>query len=564
MSLQELNDFFQRGEFEEVIKKLPQLSENDYIDGQFLNTEILYIKGDIEGINKIVEDLTPRIHSLKDKYYEIYLSIIELEPFSKIFENSEFDQRRDEIAYFFSSLSENQIKDVQWSKLFINYQLKYKTQRMNKQEEIYSELEKANIISKELNIPYYSGLCLLRIGLHFSKNFNLSKALDYLDRSKKIFESLNNKYWLSFLYVFIGAISTNKGDYGEAESIIQKSVSISKSINFKSGISLAYLHLAGLYNSQGELQKSIEYDLKSLEIAESMNYLERLATLYNNMGIKYRKLGELDKAFNYFNKTKAMKMGDPLYLKGISDFQIGDTYFEKGELDKAHYHLQQAYIFFKNKEGPFSILSIERLINISLLQGNEKHARTLLEELKEKISDYEGIIGQGAYKLSKARILLASKRLRDKMKAEDILRELYDNREKNHQYYSSTAMYLLCEVLLDELRLYSEQVVLEEVKQLIEDIYTYAQKQHSYSQLISALILKSKFAILEGKFDQVPQILNQALLTAKEKKLDGLEKKIILEEESFNNQLEQWKGLITDNASHFERIEKMKLKKYIQ
>lgn len=128
----------------------------------------------------------------------------------------------------------------------------------------------------------------------------------------------------------------------------------------------------------------------------------------------------------------------------------------------------------------------------------------------------------------------------------------------------SIAMVALCELLLLELKTTGAPAVWEEAKALINQFYTRAQDRQEYNMVVNALLLKSKFALVEGELDQTVNYFNEAKMIAKEKSFDSLVDKVEMEQKAFETELWKWQDLIQRHTSLKERLIQTQLEEYIQ
>ncbi|MFX0094402.1 MAG: hypothetical protein ACFFBD_21880, partial [Candidatus Hodarchaeota archaeon] len=104
----------------------------------------------------------------------------------------------------------------------------------------------------------------------------------------------------------------------------------------------------------------------------------------------------------------------------------------------------------------------------------------------------------------------------------------------------------------------------EEAKALTERLYTQAQDQHSFSMVVEALLLRARFVTIDGDLQLALKYLDQARLTAEEKKLNLLRHKVDAEQKLFEVEFEKWQDLIQRNASLQERLEHARIEDYLK
>ncbi|MFW9798311.1 MAG: carbon-nitrogen hydrolase family protein, partial [Candidatus Thorarchaeota archaeon] len=121
----------------------------------------------------------------------------------------------------------------------------------------------------------------------------------------------------------------------------------------------------------------------------------------------------------------------------------------------------------------------------------------------------------------------------------------------------------LSELLLDELKLYGEEAVLSELKDVLSRISETADKQRSIISLIWLYILQAKLAVIEGDTEHAGALLDRALAITEEKGLNLLFHQVRAEQQLVSEQLKEWKTLFVKNSSIQEQIELLQLKEYI-
>jgi uncharacterized protein YqgV (UPF0045/DUF77 family) len=82
--------------------------------------------------------------------------------------------------------------------------------------------------------------------------------------------------------------------------------------------------------------------------------------------------------------------------------------------------------------------------------------------------------------------------------------------------------------------------------------------------VINALLIKAKFATVEGELDQAMEYFRQARMIIQEKNLSSLMKKVETELNEFETDFHKWQDLIKQHASLKERLIHAQLKEYIQ
>ncbi|MFW9914527.1 MAG: ABC transporter substrate-binding protein [Candidatus Thorarchaeota archaeon] len=158
--------------------------------------------------------------------------------------------------------------------------------------------------------------------------------------------------------------------------------------------------------------------------------------------------------------------------------------------------------------------------------------------------------------------LRQSPRMAEKAQAQELFQQLANDKTLTPEL-AMYSMLNLCDMLLDEVRAYGDQAVLREAEALSNRIAAVARKQKSGSVLVEALLLQSKFALLEGKITQADNLLIQASAVAEEKGTPKLAKKAAQEQAALASEVKHWEALSTEATPLRERLDQTRLQNYI-
>ncbi|MHA2218786.1 MAG: hypothetical protein ACXACY_22920 [Candidatus Hodarchaeales archaeon] len=161
---------------------------------------------------------------------------------------------------------------------------------------------------------------------------------------------------------------------------------------------------------------------------------------------------------------------------------------------------------------------------------------------------------------SRGLILIKSDRAKDRFEAQKIFENII-TKDKQKSVLSLLALLNLCNLLLDELKLHGKQEVLMEVLEISSKLYHLSAEQNSTSLTVETLLLQHKFDLVQGKLDIARDKLEEALILADKEGMANLKKKIILEINSYEEQIEGWINPI--GLSLKQRIEQTRLENYI-
>jgi len=157
----------------------------------------------------------------------------------------------------------------------------------------------------------------------------------------------------------------------------------------------------------------------------------------------------------------------------------------------------------------------------------------------------------------------SSERLREKIRAQDILVQFLKEECFDHDLVVMATI-ILCELLLEELRLSGNQEVLDELKELMDKLLGIAKAQSSYWLLAEVYVFQSRLCLLELDLTKAENLMDQALILAEEKGLNKLAVKIYNEKVYFDNQVNQWDHLIERKAPLNDRLDLIQLESLLE
>ncbi|MHA2130686.1 MAG: hypothetical protein ACW99L_11990 [Promethearchaeota archaeon] len=371
-------------------------------------------------------------------------------------------------------------------------------------------------------------------------------------------------------YVLIEAlIAQNKGYYylWSRENIVkslkylEESLSLRKQYGGKVEIAMGFYGVANvLIVFKGELDHAIEYLKEGLVFANESGNKWPVIMILNLLGDTYELKGELDRAFGYYKKgLKVAKEIDNTQLIIGFLVNITDIYIEKGELELAFDFLEQSMVKGEELGSPRDmILVFMNAIDLFLAKDDLNQAQQYfqrLEQLSKQFNDKETKL---IVLLSKALLLKASPRFRDKLRAEEKLKKMLKEENLSYRFEVITITHL-CELLFTELRVTNEIEIIKEITPLITRLLMVTEKSNSYSSLCELYLLQAKFALLELDLNAAKRKFIQATQLAKRYDLNLLEKKISNENKEFIEKLDIWEHLVKINAPLSDRLNIIRL-----
>ncbi|MHA1968280.1 MAG: tetratricopeptide repeat protein [Candidatus Hodarchaeales archaeon] len=425
--------------------------------------------------------------------------------------------------------------------------------------------QKSLALFEELNNKHDIAMSLRNIGVIYAEKGDLDKGLEYHQKALNLFREVGNKYRIAWCLTNIASFLSQKGEFSRALEFSQQGFTLYQELGNKLFISYSLGVIGSIYEQKGELDQALEYCQKKMLIDEELGNKWHLLISLALIALIHIHRGELDQALEYQQQRLrlAQEIENENLIADILGF-IGFIYWQKGDLDKAIIQMEKSVT--KSTELGMDISSTHYLfllVSVALDKGSQEKAQEYLQrmqfsrkQLKSKWIDQE-------YRLAEAMVLKASSKIRNKVKAQEIFKQVTEEKTI-HFYLTEMAMVNLCELLLDELKAYGEVTVLQEAKTLVHNLYTTAQEQHSFSSAVNALILQAKFAMIEGNLTAGVQFLDQALLTAEENNLGLLSKKAAEEKQQLEAQFDTWRKYIQNNVSLQERLKHARVTEYLE
>ncbi|MFQ5977586.1 MAG: tetratricopeptide repeat protein [Candidatus Heimdallarchaeota archaeon] len=421
-------------------------------------------------------------------------------------------------------------------------------------------------LRQELGNKRAIAVSLRNISITHGVKAEWDRALDFNQQALKLFQEVGDKYHIGLCLTNIGVNYRAKGEFDNALKYCQQGLALYQELGNKEGIAYSLQWLGRVYFAKGDLDRALDYYQQQRPIVEDLDDKWALAAYSGHLGEVYLHRGELEQAEKWYKQTVTLghELGHKFFIaSGLGS--LGLIHWQKGNLEQALAHLEQE-LSFQEVQGLNVVTGycLYWLILVSLDKGSPEQAQQYLERLQSihEQEEYKGL--SQAYQLAHALVLKASPRIRDKARAQELLQLLAEEDEMVDFFIAQLAMIHLCELLLSELKAYGEISVLQEANKLVDRLYSSAQTQHSLSLVVNSLILKAKFAMIEGDLIAATQYLEQARLTAEEKTLGRLAEKAAAEKRQLEAQYETWEQLIQRNAPIKERVEHARVADYLK
>ena len=391
-------------------------------------------------------------------------------------------------------------------------------------EELLATLTEESVINKnrrEAHIVNQKGFIS---NPFFNPEGDVDLAIKYYKHSLAMGESLGDDvivfYSLNPLSYMFGLF---KGEFDLALEYAERALTLAKEANYKILIAWGFLTKATLYHNKGEVARSIPLYEQSLAIAKELNNERLITANLNNMADAYRMNGELDHALECSEQCLAQfsESGGPSNLYRIAWLHdsLIQILIEKGDLERAQQYFS--------------------------------HLEQLNSQLKDKRINL-------SYLYNKALILKESPRISNRGKAEEILKQILEEKDISWEL-KERALLTLCELLIIEFQMSNEVEVLDELKSLFERLLETAEKSKSYWILCETYLLQAKIALISSDLEEARRLLAKGQKIAEKFGLNRLAISISDEHDKLLNELSLWERLKESNAPMGERIELARL-----
>ncbi|NIO37395.1 tetratricopeptide repeat protein, partial [Candidatus Bathyarchaeota archaeon] len=447
--------------------------------------------------------------------------------------------------------------------------------RMNNYSGAFGEVDPSEQLLGEMDdteradVKRWEGHLLSTIAMLQIEGGNQHKAIEYYTRSAALFEDVDDKYEQLIQLVNITWIYRAQGLLDEALEYANYQLQLSEALGEKRYLGWVNFHIGFIYFYKGQLDQAMHYATIGGQIFEEISHEEGLTFIRILIGSVHRSKGEFDEALTYYQRVlssyeESAETGHSLphsYCIALRD--VGIIYLYQNRLEEAIESLQKGLSLHKTGckyqfEHEITVANLY-LAHAEIELGDTSRLQKRLEDIKETAERYPWL---GVFsKTTEAYILQHKPRSKDKAKAQELYEEALN--EKFDYQLELFIQVNLSELLLDELKLYGEEAVLQELRDVLGRISGTANKQRSITSLLWLYLLQAKLAVIEGDIELAKGLLDRAQAIADEKGLAFFSRKIVKQQKLLSNQLEEWKALFVQNSTIQEQIEHLRLKEYI-
>jgi tetratricopeptide (TPR) repeat protein len=413
-----------------------------------------------------------------------------------------------------NSLSDESPTTINKLKLNLMYLKAYMVNNTNSNKALEFANEVLNLAESIKNNVYVGWALVALSEVYFPGKWELDTSLEYVMKGLKLFESIDFQVGVAYSLQSMGAICYYKGNLNNALEFCKKSLSIKKISDFTKTQTFSYLGI--IYMSKGELNKALKYNKKSTKLAEECMWYQFIIVNKRNSGEIYRRKGEIDEAKKQFEQVLALS----------------------------------------EKSGDFMNMAILllHLLLINLDNNSHEQAQKYLKHLENLVDQKKFPVIKIVYSLGKALMLKSSSRMADHTDAARLFKEIIEDEIGTPQFHT-LAIVSLCDLLLEELSIYNNPEIFEEINYLISQLLKIAEKNNSFSMMSEAYLLQGRVALIKLNLDDARQNLTKAQQIADDHDLTLLARKISHEHDKLVQELETWQNYKKTQMSMSKRIQ---------
>ena len=403
--------------------------------------------------------------------------------------------------------------------------------------------------------------------------------MEFFKKALKLRFQLEEDFYIYFAYHYLESVSKKKNDLDSTlfyltdrlNYFLEKS---SRMFTIRSFRIIGHFYL----NFKKDLMKALEYYNNSLELLNKNELntdqeIELYLINLESIGNIHQYIGD-DKGIDVFNLILANENIDKepfIDLKADILISKGKYYFQKKEFQKALNDFLDSLSIYKEFGSLPEITDSYYYLIQTYLKVNALNDAEILfkkfEELNEKITQirfpYPEAV-EAKLCICKALILKEKQNMQDTANAQSLLEKLIENSENLKYEDLIDGLLPLISLTLEEYRLFPVTKNYEKLTSLINKLVDLSEKNNSIKLRINSLILKSKFEYALGNFEEVDQLINKALLIAKEFKLENISKEVQEEKEKNSRELIRMNELIKSNKTMLDRLNQAEIEDYVK
>ncbi|MFW9827135.1 MAG: tetratricopeptide repeat protein [Candidatus Thorarchaeota archaeon] len=424
-------------------------------------------------------------------------------------------------------------------------------------------------LTQELSAEYKQReayIAFLKGWVHDQKN-EADSAIRQFELSISLRKELNFKKEIAFSLVGLAHVFMyRKGELNRALEYLEQGLDLAEESGNKWMIGNCLYYMGNLYLLKGELDRSIKLFKQNLTMYDEIaNSQIRRARVLRSLGASYAFRGELHNSIRTYEQSLEIfkEYDSKILMAGVFN-SLSENYKMKGDLDRALEYIEKS-IELSRELGALGSLAfnLDSLFQILIDIGDLERAQKSLRELEQLNSLLKDKIVNLVYLFDKALLLKTSPRAHNRVKAEELLRQILEEEDLHIDILTRTLLNL-CELLLVELQITNDIEILEEIKPLITKLLDLSEKSHSYWIFGETYLLQAKLALISLNLEEARRLLTQGQKIAENYGLTLLAQKISHEHDELLKRLDMWENLKVSKVSLTERIKLARLNEQME
>lgn len=232
--------------------------------------------------------------------------------------------------------------------------------------------------AKKLNGASLIAESCLSYGVALGNNSKFEASIERLQEGLKIFETLSQTRDIYHTISTIGFVQSRQGLFEDAITSHMKAIKLAEADSNVDPYELGnyYLRISNTYGDYGKIETSNYYLKKAEKIFKDNGYDLMSIYVLSNIGVNLNDAKRYKDAIPYFEQAIAYYEENNLTFDLAMDSNnLGNSYFELGQLDEAKKQYQNALKYNENSEDDWYItLTLKNLGLIEYTKGNFENA----------------------------------------------------------------------------------------------------------------------------------------------------------------------------------------------
>tara|TARA_B100000795_G_scaffold67648_2_gene46625 strand:+ start:47764 stop:49383 length:1620 start_codon:yes stop_codon:yes gene_type:complete len=249
----------------------------------------------------------------------------------------------------------------------------------NQYKEAIINLEKSNVLDKNLAEPKLQAMNMYKMGLVHLKMGNNKQARQFMKLSGPI--ALKNKNHLLFAMIINnrGILYSKANEFDSSFIAFNKAILILDSLGLEFEKTIPLGNIGDYYLKIQEPDSAIKYFNHNLKVLRKGPYYSDQAVTLGNLGLAHRQKEHYKKALNYFKQSLRLSQKSQFFKITYDTYNdLAETYRLTGEYELAYFY-KSKYLVLKD-----SILNKEINAEILELQQINKNEKKKKKELLQK------------------------------------------------------------------------------------------------------------------------------------------------------------------------------------